>query len=1381
MTNRGDRLPLAIMNQERWKQIDAILQRALDLAFPERAVYLEQACAGDTDLLRHIERLLHQYERAGDGMETPADISSAPAETTEILTDERDPMLGRRIGSYQIEREIGRGGMGAVYLAARADNAFQRRVAIKVIKRGMDTDYILRRFRHERRILATLDHPNIARLLDGGATESGQPYFVMEYIEGEPLYPYCDKRRLTVRERLRLFCDVCTAVEYAHQNHVIHRDIKPANILVTSAGTTKLFDFGIAKLLNPELAPETAPITATAMQMMTVEYASPEQVAGLYVTYLSDVYSLGVVLYELLTGHRPYRFRNRLVHEMARVVLEETPELPSAALTRTDNLTVVDEHQKPFTVEQVCELRNATLESLRRQLSGSLDRIVIKALRREPRERYQSAAALREDILRYLDGRPVTAPVAYAPIEGGQTMTIASLPAPPANSIAVLPLKFLQVHSEGDTDERFLGLGLTDALITRLSKVRSIIVRPTSSVLPYGNQTDPFAAGTELGVAYILDGNIRRLGERLRVTVQLLNVADHATNWAEVFDERSVDVLEIEDSISEKVATSLIPYLTSDELQQLGKRGTNKPEAYEAYLRGRYHWNTFTEEGFAKAIQAYEQAIAIDPGFAQAYAGIADYYNWLGVYGVLPAQQCFQNALQSATRAIELNEELSDAHAALAFALHGGNFAWQAAETHHRRALELNPHNAVAHVWYSIQLGTQGEFEKAIEHARRGIELDPLTPFNQHNLGWIYYFARRFEDSIRQYRRTIAAHPLYPLGHYGLSWGLRYVGQYEEAVRAARRSVELSHDSPFMLLSLAQTLAAAGRRNDAEEVFRQVQKIIGENPVSPYHLALLYSFLGEREKTLLTLQQASAEQEAWQVWMGVEPAFDSLRSDARFIEIMRRTENPLAHKQVALQPKTHETAKTFAVLPFKYYAVGAEENTDEKFLTIGLTDALITRLSKVRSIIVRPTSSVLRYNDTRVDPFSAGRELGVGYLLDGNIRRVGERLRVTVQLLNVADHATNWAQSFDEKLTDVLELEDSISEKVANSLVPHLTSDEQQQLAKRGTNNAQAHEAYLRGRYHWYLLTEDSFAKAILNYNQAIALDPGYAAVHAAIAEYYSWLAIFGVMPPAECLAAARDAGARAVRLDETLAEAHAAFGFALLTHESQWRVAKTHYQRAIELNPNYAIARVWYADQLTMEGRFAEADVEMRRARDLDPLNSFNAYLREWDLYQARRYEESIRQAKELLSNDPAYGQAYFCLSWALRRIGKFEEALDAAQKALAIDGTMPLHKATLGAAYAEAGQVEAARRILAELEELATKRYIPAYHRAFVHLHLNEIEAALDLLEQSVTDGDPWIVWFGVEPQLDSLRGHPRFLELLRRTNNPAALTASPLHPSF
>jgi serine/threonine protein kinase len=253
----------------------------------------------------------------------------------ESLVEEKDPMIGRRLGAYRIEREIGRGGMGAVYEAIRADNEFNKRAAIKLVKRGMDTDFILRRFRKERQILAALDHPHIGGLLDGGTTEDGLPYFVMEYIEGQPLYSYCDTHELSITERLKLFRSICDAVNYAHQKQVVHRDIKPSNVLVTSDGVPKLLDFGIAKLLNPQIAGDiTHDPTATAMRLMTPEYASPEQVQGAPTNPTTDVYSLGVLLYELLTGHRPYRLVNRAPHEIARVICEESPAPPSIIITR---------------------------------------------------------------------------------------------------------------------------------------------------------------------------------------------------------------------------------------------------------------------------------------------------------------------------------------------------------------------------------------------------------------------------------------------------------------------------------------------------------------------------------------------------------------------------------------------------------------------------------------------------------------------------------------------------------------------------------------------------------------------------------------------------------------------------------------------------------------------------------------------------------------------------------------------------------------------------------------------------------------------------------------------------------------------------------------
>src|SRR6185437_5590001 len=355
------------MTPERWRKVEEIFQAAVELLPEERSRYVAQVCADDTTLRSDVESLLSQHDSAGELLDQPF-YGDTEFSVLESFVEEEDPMIGRRLGAYRIEREIGRGGMGAVYEASRADNEFNKRAAIKLVKRGMDTNFILRRFRKERQILAALDHPHIAGLLDGGTTEDGLPYFLMEFIEGQPLYTYCDNHNLNITERLKLFRSICDAVHYAHQKQVVHRDIKPSNVLVTAEGVPKLLDFGIAKLLNPTLAGDiTHDPTATAMRLMTPEYASPEQVQGDPTTPTTDVYSLGVLLYELLTGHRPYRLRNRAPHEIARVICEEPPAPLSIVITRPDDvLPSLYSGDETTTLRQLYNARRATVESLRR-------------------------------------------------------------------------------------------------------------------------------------------------------------------------------------------------------------------------------------------------------------------------------------------------------------------------------------------------------------------------------------------------------------------------------------------------------------------------------------------------------------------------------------------------------------------------------------------------------------------------------------------------------------------------------------------------------------------------------------------------------------------------------------------------------------------------------------------------------------------------------------------------------------------------------------------------------------------------------------------------------------------------------------------------------
>jgi non-specific serine/threonine protein kinase/serine/threonine-protein kinase len=375
------------MTPERYQQIKQVFQRAIELAPSERKGYLDTACGADAEIRAEVESLLELHETGQHVLDRPL------ADVAPDFDDAPSNFVGRRIGSYRLERLLGEGGMGAVYEATRVDDQFQQRVALKLVKGGMYSEDVLRRFRQERQILAGLVHPHIARLLDGGVTPDGQPYFVMEFIDGKPVDKYCSEKRLGIRERLELFRDVCGAVQYAHQNLIVHRDLKPGNILVTSGGDVKLLDFGIAKLLR-EAGEDAVTQTGTGMHAMTPEYASPEQVRGDSVTTAADVYSLGVVLYELLTGIRPFQLKERVLAEMARIICEEEPTKPSTAVTGTGGKSTIGD-VKP--------------DRLRRDLAGDLDNIVLLALRKEPNRRYSSSEAFSEDVRRYLAGEPVTA------------------------------------------------------------------------------------------------------------------------------------------------------------------------------------------------------------------------------------------------------------------------------------------------------------------------------------------------------------------------------------------------------------------------------------------------------------------------------------------------------------------------------------------------------------------------------------------------------------------------------------------------------------------------------------------------------------------------------------------------------------------------------------------------------------------------------------------------------------------------------------------------------------------------------------------------------------------------------------------------------------
>ncbi len=901
------------MTPQHWQCIEVLFQAALEHQPEARIAYLETACAADDPLRVEVEALLLAHEKASNFIEKPAFKAKAfelSAEKQTPADEQVNDSTGKRIGAYRILREIGRGGMGAVFLATRDDDEYQKQVAIKLIKRGMDTDLILRRFKNERQILASLEHPNIARLIDGGSTVEGLPYLVMEYIEGTPIDRYCDQEKLSTNERLKLFGQLCSAVHYAHQNLVIHRDLKPSNILVTKDGTPKLLDFGIAKLLNPGLDFRTMDATETAMQMMTPNYASPEQVRGEPITVASDVYSLGVLLYELLTGHRPYRLKNSSAKVILQAVLDEQPEKPSLVVARvetTDDAPTTGS----LTPESVSATRDGEPGKLRRKLVGDIDKIVLMALRKEVSRRYTSVEQLSQDISRHLSGLPILAhkdtfsyraskfikrhKIAFASsltvavvalFIAASAFLFASHPTV-IDSVAVLPF----INASDDVNAEYLSDGITDNLIENLSRLPELSIKSRSAVLPYkmldakANPRDVQAIGRELKVEALIIGSIAQRGENLLIKVELIDARDNRLIWSKQYNRKASEILVTEQEMAREVSEKLRLKPAEQEDHLLVKTYTENSEAYYLYLKGRHLWNKRSAESLRKSIEYYEQAIAKDPSYAVAYAGIADSYAILGY--ILQPKEYFEKAEVNASRALDLDNTLAEAHTSLARVNAIYRWDWIAAEAEYTRAIELKPDYAIVHIWYADYLAVTGRVEEALEEARLAQRLEPLSAIVNSQLIWHLYLDHQYDEAIEQGQKTFEIDANLAAPYYYM--GLVYLEQkrYDEAITSLRQRLTFA-ESPATLQVLGYAYARSGKLEEAQKVIARLRDLSQKGYVSPYFLGMIYLGLGKKDMAFERFEKACDDHSPWVLNLKVLPLYENIHSDARYKALMLR-------------------------------------------------------------------------------------------------------------------------------------------------------------------------------------------------------------------------------------------------------------------------------------------------------------------------------------------------------------------------------------------------------------------------------------------------------------------------------------------------------------
>jgi serine/threonine protein kinase/tetratricopeptide (TPR) repeat protein len=791
-------------------------------------------------------------------------------------------MIGQTISHYRIVEQLGAGGMGVVFKAQ--DNRLERAVALKFLPENLaQQPQALERFRREARAASALNHPGICTIYDVGE-QDGRAFIAMEFIDGETLRGHIHGKPLPLDEQLDLGIQIAEALDAAHAEGIIHRDIKPANIFVTKRGRAKVLDFGLAKLIPKGIATAAADSPAAPSDSTSVlgiisgtpSYMSPEQVRGDVLDARTDIFSLGLVLYEMATGTQAFRGGT------GGAIIE-------AVLTRPP----------------------ASVCSINPHVPPRLETIIDKALRKDRGQRYQHASDILADLQRLkrasdsgsVDREPDTQSVPASP---GDPLSSASNPGSRAStqpsgsfraprvskmisSLAVLPFENVSRDPEND----YLSDGITSSLINNLATVPKLRVMARSTVFRYkGREIDPQAIGRELHVRAVLTGRMMQSGGSLRIDTELVDVATGSQIWGAQFDRKPGDIFTIQDEISHEISGKLRLQLTRAEKKRLVRRHTEDPEAYRLYLQGRHHWNRWTEEGFYKAIGYFHQATQKDPGYALAYAGVADSYVLLGWNSYLPPKEAFPEGKAAALRALELAPDLGEAHTDLAAVLWLHDWQWPEAQREFQRSLELSPCYPTANHYYAECLMTMGRHAEALSRMKKSLELDPLSLIINVAIGWGYYHARQYDQAIEQLLRTVELDPNYPMTYWLLGLLYRKTARYDSAIRAGEKGVQLSGGSPLMRAALAQSYAEAGGVKDAQQILDDLTKLAQHKYVAPQFFAGIHIGLGENDRALEYLEKSCAEHCHWLIYLHIDPGMDSLRGNPRFQELLRRVGLP---------------------------------------------------------------------------------------------------------------------------------------------------------------------------------------------------------------------------------------------------------------------------------------------------------------------------------------------------------------------------------------------------------------------------------------------------------------------------------------------------------
>ncbi len=732
-------------------------------------------------------------------------------------------MIGKKISHYQIVEKLGEGGMGVVYKAR--DTKLDRFVALKFLQTILPaTTQDTVRFFHEAKAASSVDHPNICTVYDFDETPEGQTFIVMAYYEGKTLKERLGEGPLPPAEAVTIAMAIADGLAAAHHKGIVHRDIKSSNVLLTETGQVKIMDFGLAKLRGqPQITNKGTPLG-------TVAYMSPEQARGEEVDHRTDIWSLGVVLYEMLTGVLP--FRSEYDQAMIYSILHEEP-VP------------------------VGELNPA--------IGQGFTRIISRALSKDPAERYQSIPALRTDLTSAGDGS--------AGVQSGDI--------PAVKTLAVLP--FENIGSE--KDDEYFSDGLTDETITSLSKIKSLRVISRSSVMRYrGSSMSTRQIASELGVRYLLEGSVRRHGDTVRITSQLIDAEADTHLWAEKYTGTMKDIFAIQEQVSGEIASALRVHFSDGTIEDIRRRATENSEAYENYLRGRYHWNKRSEEALRTGIKYFKKAIEIDPIYALAHAGLADSYNMLGFWNMMPPKEAFSLSVAAANKSLELNDNLVEGYTSLAYGqLY--TWRWEDSEMSFKRAIDTCSTYAVAHQWYGNFLLVRNRLEESRREFQKAQELDPLSLIINAANAWVDMVTGKNQEAVRSLRKTLDLDGDFVPALEFIGKSYEQLGLFDEAISHLAKGHSLE-PTPGNYANLGHALALAGQTGKAEAILQELLHPSTDRYVSPYSIAELFVGLGRRDEAFHWLDAAVRAGSRGVAFLRVEPRLKPLHDDPRYTKLL---------------------------------------------------------------------------------------------------------------------------------------------------------------------------------------------------------------------------------------------------------------------------------------------------------------------------------------------------------------------------------------------------------------------------------------------------------------------------------------------------------------